>query len=206
MTDHYVIIGIHGLANKPPIEEKREWWRQALLEGLSRNCGKTTDELPFDFVYWADLRYADPVLKPQNTQPYWKAEGTGPFPAYRSHKWVEIINVASQIIGAEVDFLETHTGVSNIGAFVLERELTDLAGYYEDKVFQKKVRDRLLQKLKQYKERRIMLISHSMGTIIAYDVLRLLGREDPQFRVDHFVTIGSPLGMPHVKFKIAQEN
>jgi hypothetical protein len=51
-----VIIGIHGLANKPPRDEKMGWWKRALIEGLKRNCSKTTDELSFDFVYWADLR------------------------------------------------------------------------------------------------------------------------------------------------------
>ena len=50
-----------------------------------------------------------------------------------------------------------------------------------------------------------MLIAHSMGTIIAYDVLRDIGQEDPAFEIAHFVTIGSPLGLPHVKAKIIEE-
>ena len=33
MHDDPVIIGIHGLANKPPREEKAAWWRQAIEEG-----------------------------------------------------------------------------------------------------------------------------------------------------------------------------
>ena len=44
-----------------------------------------------------------------------------------------------------------------------------------------------------------MLIAHSMGSIIAYDVLRDLGRSDPEFTVEQFVTIGSPLGLEPVK-------
>ena len=51
-----------------------------------------------------------------------------------------------------------------------------------------------------------MLISHSMGTIIAYDALRELGREDGNtVRISNFVTIGSPLGLPHVKAKIIDQ-
>ena len=50
-----------------------------------------------------------------------------------------------------------------------------------------------------------MVIAHSMGSIVAYDVLRRLGRTDRDLRVDHLVTIGSPLGIPHVKLKIWQE-
>ena len=51
-----------------------------------------------------------------------------------------------------------------------------------------------------------MLIGHSMGSIIAYDVLRIVGRQTPLVPVDHFITIGSPLGLPHVKTKIYEEN
>jgi hypothetical protein len=53
---------------------------------------------------------------------------------------------------------------------------------------------------------RTMLIAHSMGTIIAYDVLRDIGKQYPSACIDHFVTIGSPLGMPHVRYQIAQED
>jgi hypothetical protein len=201
-----IIIGIHGLANKPPLADKSGYWRKALIEGLKRNSGKTTDDLSFDFVYWADLRYPSPIAFSDNPEPYHEEPGTDPFPAYHTSKWAEIINKATEIIGAEINFLDIHTGVTSVGDFVLERELQDLAAYYTDTGFRQTVRGRLADKLKLYRGSRIMLIGHSMGSIIAYDVLRILGRDDSQFRVDHFVTIGSPLGMPHVKYKISQEN
>ena len=75
-----VIIGIHGLANKPPRDEKMEWWKRALIEGLKRNCSKTTDELSFDFVYWADLRYNPPISLEMNPEPYYRMRGPGLFP------------------------------------------------------------------------------------------------------------------------------
>ena len=202
-----VIIGIHGLANKPPPAEKPGYWKKALIEGLRRNCGKTTDDLSFDLVYWADLRYPQgPIAYADNPEPYYEVPGREPFPSYQSGKWAEIINAATRIVGTEVSFLDLHTGVTRVGDLVLERELKDLAAYYDDAGFRETVRARLKDKLQEYKGSRIMLIGHSMGSIIAYDVLRRLGRDDPQFRVDHFVTIGSPLGMPHVKYKIQQEN
>jgi hypothetical protein len=178
-----VIVGIHGLANKPPPANKPGYWKKALIEGLRRNCGKTTDDLSFDFVYWADLRYPQgPIDYADNPEPYYEAPGKEPFPSYQSGKWAEIINAATRIVGTEVSFLDLHTGVTRVGDLVLERELKDLAAYYDDAAFRETVRARLK------------------------DVLRRLGRDDPQFRVDHFVTIGSPLGMPHVKYKIQQEN
>jgi hypothetical protein len=201
-----MIIGIHGLANKPPAADKPGYWKKALIEGLRRNCAKTTDDLSFDFVYWADLRYQTPIAFADNPEYYYEAPGSGPFPSYQASKFVEIIDKAAEITGTELNFLDVHTGVTSVGDFVLERELKDLAAYYADAAFRETVRKRLTDKLKEYKGSRIMLIGHSMGSIIAYDVLRLLGRDDPQFRLDHFVTIGSPLGIPHVKYKISQEN
>jgi len=52
----------------------------------------------------------------------------------------------------------------------------------------------------------IMLIAHSMGSIIAYDVLRDIGQiKGNKIKIKHFVTIGSPLGIPHVKRKILDQ-
>jgi Alpha/beta hydrolase of unknown function (DUF900) len=205
-----MIIGIHGLANKPPNDPPEEirqrWWRSALVEGLRRNCAKTTDDLDFDFVYWADLRYSSPIRLEHNPEPYYPAEGNQPFPSYHVSKWAEIFNEAATTVGAAVDFLDLHTGVTQVGDFVLERNLEDLAAYYDNKQFREDVRQRLIKTLQAHAGKRIMLIAHSMGSIIAYDVLRLLGRQTPSFPVDHFVTIGSPVGLPHVKYKIFQEN
>src|SRR5260370_10951669 len=97
-------------------------------------------------------------------------------------------------------------GVDKVGDFVLERELQDLAAYYEDEHFRSTARQRLIDKLREHAGKRIMLIGHSMGSIIAYDVLRIVGRQTPPVPVDHFITIGSPLGLPHVKTKIYEEN
>jgi hypothetical protein len=207
MPQTMIIIGIHGLANKPAADVKKEWWKSALLEGLERNCARTSDQLPFDFVYWADLRYDPAVTFQQNLEPYYRDDTqTGPFPSYASHKWVEIFNNITSVIGEEISFLDMHTGVARVGDFILERDLQDLAAYYEDQNFRNTARQRLHDKLREHAGKRIMLIAHSMGSIIAYDVLRSLGREASPPSIDHFVTIGSPLGMPHVKMKIYEEN
>lgn len=70
----------------------------------------------------------------------------------------------------------------------------------------KRVRDRLARALQQYEDKRVCLIPHSMGSIIAYyDVLRMLEQRPPG--IDHFMTIGSPHGLPivaqHVRKKFS---
>ncbi len=89
---------------------------------------------------------------------------------------------------------------------VLEKKLKDLARYYEEEDIRNTLRKRLKDVILEHEGKRIMLLSHSMGTIIAYDVLRALGKDSPRLVMDHFVTLGSPLGLPHVKHKIAQED
>jgi hypothetical protein len=50
-----------------------------------------------------------------------------------------------------------------------------------------------------------MLIAHSMGSIVAFDVLSAIESEVTGFRVQHFVTVGSPLGLHEVKKRIREE-
>ncbi|GEP07413.1 hypothetical protein MOX02_54510 [Methylobacterium oxalidis] len=68
------------------------------------------------------------------------------------------------------------------------------------------MRDRLSERLQRYKHHRILLVAHSMGSVIAYDVLRLLERDDPSLQVDHLVTVGSPLCLAKVKLKFEAEH
>jgi hypothetical protein len=57
--------------------------------------------------------------------------------------------------------------------------------------------------LKKYQRKDILLIAHSMGSIIAFDTLTT--GATPHIQIDTFVTIGSPLGLPAVMVKILAE-
>jgi pimeloyl-ACP methyl ester carboxylesterase len=111
-------------------------------------------------------------------------------------------------------------GTDVLAKFLLDKVLRDFAFYYDPK---RKIKDRagkmrvahrvLMDELanavvaeRQNYDGELIVIAHSMGTIIAYDVLRELGREIPGFKVEHFVTIGSPLGLPTVKANVLEEN
>ena len=65
--------------------------------------------------------------------------------------------------------------------------------------------DALMDTLVPLRSERLMLIAHSIGSIVAYDVLRELGRRDGTFPIRHFVTIGSPLGLFDVKSRVHTE-
>ena len=54
-----IIIGIHGLGNKPSKEILEGWWKQAIREGF-RKAGKPRIFFNFELVYWSDLLYSEP--------------------------------------------------------------------------------------------------------------------------------------------------
>ncbi len=51
-------------------------------------------------------------------------------------------------------------------------------------------------------KQRVLLIGHSFGSVIAYDTLWELSREDVMDRVDMFLTMGSPLTMSYIRQRL----
>ena len=200
-----VIIGIHGLANKPPADEKTRWWKTALAEGLARNEGLADPDFSFEFVYWADLRYETPLSEDDNREPYRPYDGEGPLPAGDEAPKVTAKDVLAPVY-AGIERVEEATGVTLVDDVILEHRFDDLWHYHAETGFARDVRARLVERLQAFRGHRILLVAHSMGSVIAYDALRLLEREDPSLRVEHLVTGGSPLGLAKVKLKFEAEH
>ena len=92
---------------------------------------------------------------------------------------------------------------------IIHRYFRDLDIYYSDvqlpqskELVREAIRKRLFDVLYKYRNRSIMLIAHSMGSIIAYDVLK---NNENKIEIDVFATIGSPLGLPIITGKIMKE-
>jgi len=73
---------------------------------------------------------------------------------------------------------------------------------HDDCPARKVIRADLLQVLRKFRHYDILLIAHSMGTIIAYDVLSEDARD---VNIHTFVTMGSPLGLPVMISRFVQE-
>lgn len=203
----YVIIGVHGLANKPEESELKDWWRKSILEGLERNEGRSANrDIAFDLCYWRDWNYPDPVPTHQNDEPYIEAEGTGRLQEYKENFWDTLREEAGDLLDTPLDWMKRSLGIEETVQAALGLKFADLALYYDNEEKRNQLRSRLEKIILKHEGSRMMVIAHSMGSIIAYDVLRRLGRTHRDLRVDHLVTIGSPLGIPHVKFKIWQES
>jgi pimeloyl-ACP methyl ester carboxylesterase len=200
-----IVIGIHGLANKPPAEEKTRWWKAAITEGLARNEGIVDPAFAFEFVYWADLRYDAPLSEDGNREPYQPYDGVGPLPTGEKAPGLTVKDVMAPLY-AGIDAVEEATGVTLVDDAILEHRFDDLWHYHAEQAFARAARARLAERLRAFRGHRILLVAHSMGSVIAYDVLRMLEREDPALKVEHLVTAASPLGLAKVKLKFEAEH
>lgn len=85
---------------------------------------------------------------------------------------------------------------------VIGKIAKDFAAYLDDAEFAEEARRRFRNKLCELMERgdKIMLVTHGTGSVIAYDVLWELSNDTEtykdygQFKVDQWLTLGSPLG------------
>ena len=100
-------------------------------------------------------------------------------------------------------------GIEKIVDSTIRRMFKSLDAYYygfcrvdNEQIAQQAFRNKLIEILQKYKHDRVMLIGHSMGSIIAYDTLT---QDVPELKIDTFITVGSPLGFPIIIKKILAE-
>jgi hypothetical protein len=197
-----IVIGIHGLKNKPAKDLLARWWVASLTEGLQRNHGLTSSPR-FELAYWADVQYPAPTPEAELDNPYIKAEGQGPLRRYEGSALDKVRAIAEKWGGRTIDKGKDLIGLSPQVDQLIGMAFDDLRDYYRDPDVRTKIRARLASALKQHHDKRVCLIAHSMGSIIAYDVLRAM--EQQPTGIEHFVTIGSPLGLPVVTQHIRGE-
>jgi subtilisin family serine protease len=86
-------------------------------------------------------------------------------------------------------------------AFLTKTLIKDTAAYFFDARRREAMRARLRERLTALDGREVVLVAHSQGTIIAYDVLSELGTD---VNVSHWITLGSPLGLQEVQDHLTQ--
>lgn len=201
------IVGLHGLGNKPAGDVLAARWLAAIREGLARNEGRTgPDRFSFELIYWAGLR--DPRRAPETPEfpanAYTPYPGTGKLPEYRE-SWMDQTKAFIRGTGGGLmDFIGSTFGRDIVSDDLLTR-IEDLDLYYRDDVFRQALRGQLAAALTPQPEKKTLLIAHSMGTIIAMDVLRAAEQTGRPFPIDCLVTIGSPLGLPYIVYRQREE-
>jgi len=211
-----VIIGIHGLGNKPRKRILKRWWKYAMLEGLKTH-GYNTAIPKFELIYWTDIIHDKPqnLREKDEKSPWFLRERYIKAPenfvannTKTRKKIVDFVNKQVHRIFLNEDLTLNYSFISDA---IVSNFFKDLEIYYkvdctdENKHLCKAkiiIKERLNRILEKYKDDQIMLISHSMGSIIAFDVLSC---QDFKIPIHTFVTAGSPLGFPVVMSKIAAE-
>jgi hypothetical protein len=212
-----IIIGIHGLGNKVSDVVLENWWRTAIQEGL-RASGHPRPRLKFKLVYWADILHETP-LDPEETDEDSPLFVKDPYvPLKEIHKR-EPRGLSEKLIGylekqIQKGYLNKDLSINytSITDLIIHHFFRDLDVYYcktcvthdkSEAPAKDVIRKQFGQVLKKNQRKDILLIAHSMGSIIAFDTLTT--GAIPDINIDTFVTIGSPLGLPAVMVKILAE-
>lgn len=219
---------IHGIGNKPPGDLLLDGWERTLAHGDGIDLG--TRGITSRMVYWADVLYAEasytelesvePVVLESEPDPdmAWRLALSGP-----EADWVESLakHLAFDAPAGEMP-PESEIGV--------EFERIPLPGWMKRRLMKTLLRDvhhylfnaphsprpEELYEVREEVRRRMLealqeatgapgphiVVSHSMGTVIAYDCLKRVPGCPP---VDGLVTIGSPLGMEDVPIELRPE-
>lgn len=209
-----IIIGIHGLGNKPAANLLENWWWKSIAEGLQKHTKNKYHKPEFKMVYWADLLHDRPkdanCTDPENLyyidEPY--EPDVSPLEIVdHSFRQMVLDTIVEEInkIFLNDDYSLNFSALNDL---IIKSYFHDLNAYYSDEIsdniqsVKEILRNRLKSLLIEHKNDDILLIAHSMGSIIAFDVLSLF---EDEVQIDTLITIGSPLGLPAVLSKIANE-
>jgi subtilisin family serine protease len=215
--DGFTVVFVHGIGNKPaPAILKRQY--DHALFGIDMGA-KTR------LAYWADIRYPQPlptgeveglaVPRPeayhpsaaldadtrvldeiQSALPYGPEAGQyGAAVAARLLATSRADRARSRRMGTKIlpEFLRRP-----VVEWITSTFIQDTAAYF----FDARQRAEMQQRLRQILHAGTgpyVVIAHSQGSIIAYDVLRELDDASAPFEVPLFVTLGSPLGIDEVQ-------
>jgi len=184
----------------------------AIFEGL-KHIGHFRFFLKFEFVYWTDILHTDP-LDPQikdKDDPLYLDEPYTPAKIYKKSKPSKIRKKILDYLNNQLDklFLKDDMTINfeGVSDLIIHHYFRDLEIYFSSEMESNRlakdvIQQKLVPILKKHRRKKILLIAHSMGSIIAYDVLTHVL---PESQIHTFVTIGSPLGLPIVISKIITE-
>ena len=212
-SERFRLIYVPGMKPKPPPPVHRQALWDALLWGLKRVDPTLSESLKtqmkrFWIVSWTYLFYG--VHRDfELDRPGIQALQTHPDPspadireidslARRIDRWV-------RIVGDTLPFLSRHLADEDTRLTMAEarRYLGDRQGIGRE------VRLMLKNELTDAwaDGDRVMLIGHSLGSVIAYDTLWELSHEEPVAgRIDMFVTMGSPLATRFIRHRLRGYN
>jgi len=203
----YAIVYVPGKSPKPRPDIHREYLWQSLRCGVLRDDPALEERLEacrFDLVAWnflyyreyesleADIPWIDRLLD---------CEGVSDEDMREARHWSVWLTRLLYSIGDHAHWLIRVLPDPRIKAMI-----EDTLRYFENT---RGIADRIRGLVKEEVENAcenndaVCVVSHSMGTVIAYESLWSLTHEDRRpANVDLFLTLGSPLGMKYVQKRL----
>ncbi|HIF9244520.1 TPA: hypothetical protein ACX6Q3_003177 [Photobacterium damselae] len=208
MNKHY--IAIHGRSNKPPAHILEDSWLRAINDGRKQTTQSLINKSQFSMAYYADVFYQQPLYF--DPEPYLPDIPTNhsPIPLavdedhlsemMEQNKW----RLDNRFFEPLLSEFGVYRALNYLSKPLLRYWLTDVYHYFHDPAFALEIEKPLIRLLQQYRHRSITLISHSLGTVIAYNVLQKLAaqRTTQDITIDKWITLGSPLGLASVKAQL----
>lgn len=209
MTSGRRIIFVPGKNPKPPAEAHRKLLMRCLIQGVRKNDPGIAEEISamtdaisltaWNYDYYQrhknekhEIYWIDKLLEKASADNMDKKEAV----TWRSSLVWQVYSVVDRF-----PFLINYLPVAAARSIVQET-----SHYFEN---HNDIACRIRQLLKDQlheaftRGERILLIGHSMGSIIAWDTIcELIQSEKNSARIDCFLTIGSPLGMHFVQHRM----
>ncbi|HIF9170550.1 TPA: hypothetical protein ACX6PO_003313, partial [Photobacterium damselae] len=200
MNKHYITI--HGRSNKPSAHILEDSWLRAINDSRRHVNQPLINKSQFSMAYYADVFYQQPLYF--DPEPYLPdiPSNHSPIPLavdedhlsemMEQNKW-RLDNLFFEPLLSEFG---VYRALNYLSKPLLRYWLTDVYRYFHDPAFALEIEKPLIRLLQQYRHRSITLISHSLGTVIAYNVLQKLAaqRTTQDITIDKWITLGSPLG------------
>ncbi len=220
------LIMIHGRGWKPAAELLESHWRSAMAAGLDRDHqeaggSELLEGVNLQFVYYGDL--SNELLKTaggkydQELDLVDREQALRSLSALKNRKrfrrqYYESVPGKSSLKEFMADLGAPILSALHLTNVAIARKMPEVAAYFKNaNGFQEATQQRLAPVLQDALNRndRILLVSHCLGSVIAYDSLWQAGHEpvDTDFphvpRVDTWITLGSPLADEFVKHHLA---
>jgi len=186
------IVYVHGIGRHDGAEAWKRMWDIALF---GRSMGIETLA-----AYWADILHGDApaTTRAQRTRSRQSDTEKAAFETALRSRFLRAETGGGRAYDTRAlplpEFLRTP-----VARTFLERFVKDTAAYFYDTAARRKMKDRLLKVIRPLGKEAFVLVAHSQGTMIAYDVLHELGKD---CAVSRFVTLGSPLGIQEVQDRL----
>lgn len=239
MTKRLVII--HGRDKKPDRETMLRLIKTSLTAGLQRVNESAANkmlygDIPITFVYYGDINNAlllNEIKKNQKLMKYMKeVDGKWyvkddyydldlqllierPTEQLNKKKYLELIQDQKllSLRDEAAAIVSPFLSLFDMSYDLIRTMLPDLGAYLNSRVVGSEIRERLQKSLSEalYENEDVMLISHSMGCMVSYDVLWKFSRMSEykhlwDRKLNVWLTIGNPLGEPAVKKGLYDSN